>query len=232
MFSRLYRSAKSIFIENVQNQETTAPAVIEKSPETMVTTRQKLTQEVAEEEIDEENSINVYVPDSTKRRQKRALSEEDTTKIIPSSSRKRKKLPVRAKEIESPDPTKTRPVVEILVKKMSPAPDNANISAIDDEAAASEEQESEVDEGPDGPQVEAEKLPEAPKHRRFGSEPVEDEFFSTAREVAAEEDRKVVEDSEEDSDDSGDDAPEAVGIQEAAKSIKLKEMEAAKSVKE
>jgi hypothetical protein len=81
-------------------------------------------------------------------------------------------------------------------------------------------------------QLEAVKSLESLKHRRFGSEEVEDEFFSTAREVAAADENATDDRIIEDSQDSDDEAPDAVGIQEAAMSVKSKDRDAAKAVKE
>jgi hypothetical protein len=60
-----------------------------------------------------------------------------------------------------------------------------------------------------------------PKHKRFGSEEPEVEFFSTAVERV---------ESEDDSSDD-DEAPEVVGAQAAQKSVELKARDAAKAIK-
>jgi U3 small nucleolar RNA-associated protein 16 len=238
MFSRLYKSAKSIFTDSAETEKTQPTPIVElPRDETMVTTRQKDTQTPADREIEEKDSINVYVPSSSSSKRQRkgakgkSSSEEDEAEYVPPSSRKRKRLPVRAKDAESPDLGKTRPVVEIPVKKISPDPDHANTGPTEEEEVEDTEAQDEEHNA-----VAAETL-ENSKHRRFGSEPAEDEFFSIAREVVNDEENqasKAGEDSRviEDSEDSEDDAPEAVGIQEAAKNVKLKDREAARVVKE
>jgi U3 small nucleolar RNA-associated protein 16 len=237
MFSRIYQSARALFTDTPQNEKIQPAQVVEPlRHETMVTTRKRLSQEAVGEEIDDENSINVYVPSSSKSRQKRTkqedvvvLSDDDDATSTPTSTRKRKRLPVRAKDVESPGLSKTRPVVEIPTKKISPEPDHGKDLTIENEEVVSEDQ----DEERESKAVESLKNS---KHHRFESEQVDDEFFSTAREAAVEEnatsktpaDAPTIEDSE----DSEDDAPEAVGIQEAAMSVKLKDRDAAKAVKE
>jgi hypothetical protein len=235
MFSRLYNSARTIFTDPAATEnEPLTPIVEPLQDETMVTTRQKNTQAPAGDEIEEEDSINVYVSTSSSKRQRRrtkgtSSSDEDAAEYVPPSSRKRKRLPVRAKDVvESPDPGKTRPVVEIPVRQISPEPDHNDLVAAEEEDDDTKFQDEEHD------TVAAEPL-ESSKHRRFGSQPAEDELFSTAREVANDEDKaKTVEYFQviEDSEDSDDDAPEAVGIQEAAESVRTKDREAARVVKE
>jgi hypothetical protein len=235
MFSRLYNSARAIFTDPAATEnEQLTPIVEPLQDETMVTTRQKNTQAPAGDEIEEEDSINVYVPRSSSKRQRKrtkgtSSSDEDAAEYVPPSSRKRKRLPVRAKDVaESPDPGKTRPVVEIPVRKISPEPDPDDIVAAEEDDDDTKFQDEEHDTIAAGPL-------EGSKHRRFGSQPAENELFSTAREVANDEDKaKTVEDVQviEDSEDSDDDAPEAVGIQEAAESVRAKDREAARVVKE
>jgi U3 small nucleolar RNA-associated protein 16 len=240
MFARLYKSAKAIFNDSaeVENKKPNRNSKLLRD-ETMVTTRQKDTQAPADHGIEEDDTINVYVPSSISKGQRKGTkrtssSEEDEAEYVPPSTRKRKRLPVRAKDVESPDPAKTRPVVEIPAKKISPEPDHVNIFTTED---AEEGMEDKNDQGEEHDAAAAEIL-EKSSHRRLGSEPVEDEFFSTAREQVNEEnaiskpsvDSRVIQDSEDE--DSDDDAPEAVGMQEAAKSVKMKEEEAARVVKE
>lgn len=204
----------------------------------MVTTRHTNSQAPEVNEVEEEDSINVYVPTSSSKRRRKSVkgmssSDEDAAEYVPPSSRKRKRLPVRAKDVENSDPGKTRLVVEIPAKKISPEPDHGH------EVAAEEEEEDTNAQNGEHYAADAETI-KPTKHRRFGSEEVEGEFFSTAREGVNNkenatpksiEDHRVVEDSEG-SEDSDDDAPEAVGIQEAAKNLKLKDQEAARVVKE
>jgi U3 small nucleolar RNA-associated protein 16 len=237
MFSRLYKSAKAILIDSAESEKTQPTPIVEPPPdETMVTTRQKDTQN-ADHQIEEEDSINVYVLSSSSKRQRKGAkgkssSEEDEAEYVPPSSRKRKRLPVRAKD--SPDIGKTRPVVEIPVKKISPEPNNGNTSASDEE----EEEEQQGTKARDEEHAAASaKSVEKSKHRRFGSEPAEDEFFSTAGEVVNDTGRSTFEVGEdsgviEDSEDSEDEAPEAVGIHEAAEHVKSKDREAARVVQE
>jgi U3 small nucleolar RNA-associated protein 16 len=237
MFSRLYQSAKAIFTDTPQNEKIQPSVVVEPlRDETMVTTRQRNTQDPIEDKINEENSINVYVPSSAKRQPKRTkdesvvvLSDDDEAEFKPPSTKKRKRLPVRAKDVESPDPGKTRPVVEIPAKKSSPEPEQGNEVTIREEVEDTKAQHEAQDVGAAGPL-------ERSKHRHFESEEAEHEFFSTAREAIMDEGDGAIEavDSREvqDSEDSEDDAPEAVGIQEAAKAVKLKDRDAAKVVKE
>ena len=239
MFARLYQSARAIFTDTSHSEKIQATPVVEPLlDETMVTTRQRNIQDPVEDEVNEENSINVYVPNSSKRRQKRAkdegvvvLSDDDDAEFKLPSTRKRKRLPVRAKDVESPDPVKSRLVVEIPAGGISQEPEQGNEvttrKEVEDTKARDETQDV----------VAAEPL-ERSKHRRFGSEEAEDEFFSTAREAVIDEEdavvkaagSKEVEDSEV-SEVSEDDAPEAVGIEEAAKAVKLKDRDAAKAVK-
>jgi hypothetical protein len=240
MFARLYKSARAIFTDSAE-VENTKPNRYSKllRDETMVTTRQKDTQAPANHGIEEDDSINVYVPSSISKRQRKGTkrtssSEEDEADYVPPSTRKRKRLPVRAKDVESPDPGKTRPVVEIPAKKISPEPDYVNTFTTEE---AEEGMEDKNDQGEEHDAAATDIL-EKSNHRRFGSEPAEDEFFSTARGQVNEEnamsepavDSRVIQDSEDEVSD--DDAPEAVGMQEAAKSAKIKEEKAARVVKE
>lgn len=207
----------------------------------MVTTRQRDSQISAGDSLEEEDSINVYVPTSSSKRQrsrsKRTTSSEEDeaeAEYAPPSSRKRKRLPVRAKDVESPDPGRTRPVVEIPVKKISPEPDHTN-TVVREEEGEGEEEEHTNDKSREDVAKSAE--PIMPKrHLRFESEELADEFFSTAREVAFNDDgqSKTSKDPRviQDSDESEDDAPEAIGIQEAAKTAKMKDEEAARAMKE
>jgi hypothetical protein len=237
MFSRLYQSARALFADITQNEKIQPAKVVEPlRDETMVTTRQRHSQEAVREEINDENSINVYVPSSNSRRQKSTsdedvvvLSDEDGVTFTPTSTRKRKRLPVRAKDAESPEPAKTRPVVEIPAKKISPEPDYGNDIPIENEVVVTQDKNEERD-------AETVKSLENSKHHRFGSEKAEDGVLFTAREVGPDEEnttlttaavRRTMEDSEE----GEDDAPEAIGIQAAAKSVKLKDRDAAKAVK-
>ncbi len=240
MFARLYKSAKAIFTDSAEVEDTKPNRNSRLlRDETMVTTRQKDSQATADHGIEEDVSINVYVPSSISKRQRKGAertssSEEDEAEYVPPSTRKRKRLPVRAKDVESPDPGKTRPVVEIPAKKISPEPDHVDMPM---NGEAEKGMGDKIAPGEENDAAKAE-IPENLNHHRFGCEPAEDEFFSTAREQVNEKnamskpamDSRVIQDSEDE--DSDDDTPEAVGMQEAAKSVKMKEEEAARVVKE
>ncbi|KAF8857334.1 hypothetical protein BDZ45DRAFT_691053 [Acephala macrosclerotiorum] len=161
--------------------------------------------EPLEEELDDNNSINVYVstPKSSMRRKRTEVEDsdlDDEEQVVTPSPKKRKVLPVRAKDGEE-ERTSTRPVVEIPVMGASPK--------IDTPVSTNK------------------------KHRRFDSEEPTEEFFSTAPEKSTQddEDNQGVADEEE-IEDSEDDEPEAIGMQEAAETIKSREKDAAKAVKE
>ncbi|KAE8446815.1 hypothetical protein EG329_011592 [Mollisiaceae sp. DMI_Dod_QoI] len=166
--------------------------------------------EPVEEELNDDNSINVYVPTRNSRRRKRIEGEENPNlteeKATTSSPKKRKILPVRVKDGEDDMPSSSRLVVEIPAKRMSPPVET--LAAVNGQ----------------------ETTPKT-KHRRFDSEQSADEFYSTAREQAVEknEDSQQAVDEDEDSED---DAPEAIGMQEAAETIKSREKDAARAVKE
>ncbi len=139
--------------------------------------------------------------------------------IATPSSKKRKVLPVRAKSVKSPKGPRrikdTIPVVEIPAKKMI-----LDVEVEEDEAESPSEREKEE------PHKD---IASASKHHRFASEELGDDLFSTARENVAEnsEDVSPVISSSEESDE----APEAIDIQEAAKTAKSKEREALQAVK-
>ncbi|KAH7416835.1 hypothetical protein BKA64DRAFT_636236 [Cadophora sp. MPI-SDFR-AT-0126] len=206
----------------------------------MVTSRSQSRAARREDDANDDNTIHVYVSPGKKRKLRSAGNngeEEEEEAGLPSSAKKRKILPVREKG-SSPAVTKTIPVVEIPVRKNTPKPEAKAGSPskpieigddVEESEDVSEEEQEEViiekeTEEPKGDEVDTKT-----KHKRFGSEEAEPEFFSTAREnpEAIEE----IADSDEDS-DSEDDAPEAIGIQEAAKEVKSKERDTAKAVKE
>jgi hypothetical protein len=176
----------------------------------MVLPRAQYLSESAEEESTDDNSINVYLPTSSAKKHLRLTLEEgmvNDNEIATPSSKKRKVLPVRAKSVKSPKGPRrikdTIPVVEIPAKKMI--------------------LDVEVKEEPH------KDIASASKHHRFASEELGDDLFSTARENVAEnsEDVSPVISSSEESDE----APEAIDIQEAAKTAKSKEREALQAVK-
>jgi U3 small nucleolar RNA-associated protein 16 len=194
MFSRIYQSARSL----VYNPQTKRKEFSPSSKRVMIQASTKH-DPLEEEDLNDDNTINVFVPTPNSKRRKRAepeSSDSDEAKVITPSPKKRKFLPVRIKEGDDELLSNSRPVVEVLARKMIPEADMTSVKA----------------------------QPSSKKtHRRFDSEEHTEEFFSTAREQA------VVNDEEEDSDD---DAPEAIGMQEAAETIKSREQDTAKAVKE
>merc|ERR1711939_588435 len=222
MFSRIYQSARALLTDSTQNRSLspdTPKRPLQNSPE-MVTSRSQSRAARRDDEVNDDNTIHVYVSSGQKRKL-RSSGAGDTEageekEIATPSAKKRKTLPVREKG-SSPVVKNTIPVVEIPARKATPeieakAGTPAKPIEIEDDV---EEKEVEVD--------------AKTKHKRFDSEEAEEELFSTARddpEAAGE-----VADSNEDS-DSEDDAPEAIGIQDAAKEVKSKERDTAKAVKE
>lgn len=201
MFSRIYSSARALIYTSEPNTTKHQSPQID---EIMVTPRPPRP-EPLEEELDDNNSINVYVstPKSSMRRKRTEVEDsdlDDEEQVVTPSPKKRKVLPVRAKDGEE-ERTSTRPVVEIPVMGASPK--------IDTPVSTNK------------------------KHRRFDSEEPTEEFFSTAPEKSTQddEDNQGVADEEE-IEDSEDDEPEAIGMQEAAETIKSREKDAAKAVKE
>lgn len=174
----------------------------------MVTANKKVAP-LNDEDLNDDNTINVYVPtmSSSKRRKRSEVdaSNSEVTKVATPSSKKRKVLPVRAKEEDEALLSNVRPVVEVPSRKITPKTEPAD----------------------EGAQQSSRKV-----HHRFDSEdPVED-FFSTAREHAVKRDEEKEESEETDDEDSEDDAPEAIGMQEAAKTTKSREQDALKAIKE
>ncbi|KAK0118673.1 hypothetical protein ONS95_007556 [Cadophora gregata] len=205
----------------------------------MVTSRSQSRAARREDEVNEDNASHAYVSPGKKRKLRSAGNNaEDEEEVIatPSATKKRKTLPVREKD-SSPAVAKTIPVVEIPAKKIIPEPEVQGgsqakpIEIEDDVEERSDEDVSEEAVAEEGKSEEPEKVEvnTKTKHKKFGSEEPEPEFFSTAREEpdVAEE----IADSEEGS-NSEDDAPEAIGIQDAAKEIKSKERDTAKAVKD
>jgi hypothetical protein len=209
----------------------------------MVTSRSQSRAARREDEVNEDNTIHVYVSSGKKRKLRSAgaidQDEEGEEEVVtPSAAKKRKILPVREKG-SSPVVAKTIPVVEIPARMMTPEAEaksgspakpieiEDDVEESSDEDVSEEEQEEKIEEEIEEPkEVEVDTKT---KHKRFDSEEAEPEFFSTAREDP--EAAGEVADSVEDS-DSEDDAPEAIGIQDAAKEVKSKERDTAKAVKE
>ncbi|KAG4440823.1 hypothetical protein IFR05_003695 [Cadophora sp. M221] len=236
MFSRIYKSARALLTEPTQNPSPRTPPKKDNSQVEMVTSRSQSRAARGEDGVDVDNTIHVPVSSGKKRRLRSSIGNEDEAGegegevATPSAAKKRKTLPVREKG-SSPIVMKSVPVVEIPARKITPeveAVAGSPTKPIEIEESGDEEEVSEVEEeNVEEPQkVEVDTKT---KHKRFGSEEAEVEFFSTAPE-----DPEVVgevADSEEES-DSDDDAPEAIGIQEAAKEVKSKERDTAKAVKE
>jgi hypothetical protein len=229
MFSRLLKSARSFLIDTPQIESTTPPLLSDIfEEETMVTTRRKQVEIPVDDDLDEDNPLPVDVPTSSKQRSRRAKPEDTPEKSaeeesLPPSTKRRKTLPLRERDVESlggdmedRKEVKTHPVVEIPARKATP-PKIGGVTS----AGSSEKREEQQD-------VVSKKT-----HKRFGSEDLDEEFFSTARESNEGDlvDAPIVL-SDEEREESDDDAPEAIGIQEAAQTIKSKDRDAAKVVKE
>merc|ERR1712093_424437 len=242
MFSRIYQSARALLTDSTQNRSLspdTPKRPLQNSPE-MVTSRSQSRAARRDDEVNDDNTIHVYVSSGQKRKL-RSSGAGDTEageekEIATPSAKKRKTLPVREKG-SSPVVKNTIPVVEIPARKATPEieakagtpakpieiEDDVEESSDDD---VSEQEQEEEENAVEQKEVEVDAKT---KHKRFDSEEAEEELFSTARddpEAAGE-----VADSNEDS-DSEDDAPEAIGIQDAAKEVKSKERDTAKAVKE
>jgi hypothetical protein len=254
MLSRLLNSAKSLFnpvpeIENNNQRDETVKISVD-----MVRTRQR------GKAASDEDSIVVELPTSPRKRQRKSTDEADLAVDhveSPGSALKKQKLPVRAKDEETPNRS-TRLVVEIPVStinlggRLSPG---SKISPKSKEIVEIEDSE-ESDEGPEIVDKDSEDEHEAsehkeeipnlninsespkkgenrltngdqkadavkPKHKRFGSEEPEVEFFSTA-----------VEKIESEDESSDDDAPEVVETQAAQKDAELKARDAARAIEE
>jgi U3 small nucleolar RNA-associated protein 16 len=229
MLSRLLKSARSFLIDTPQIK-TTTPLSDTFKEETMVTTRRKQVETPLDDGLSEYNPIHVDVPTSSKKRGRRAKP-EDTPEMsaeedsLPPSTKRRKTLPLREREVESPEGdledfkgVKTHPVVEIPARKATPPKGQIGGVIL---VGSSEKREEQQD-------VVSKKT-----HKRFGSEDLDEEFFSTARGSNEGDlvDAPIVL-SDEESEESDNDAPEAIGIQEAAQTIKSKDRDAAKVVKE
>ncbi|KAJ5038983.1 uncharacterized protein L3040_006656 [Drepanopeziza brunnea f. sp. 'multigermtubi'] len=196
----------------------------------MVTSRSQ-TRKV-EKVLTDDNTINVHISSTSKKRSQRApagdvnMEDEGTP-----SAKKRKILPVREKV--KPAVSMSRLLVEIPARKATPKlEDNAGTPAkpieIEDDSEDVSADEVDIVEKNVGkePAKEEVKIDTQKTHKRFDSEEPGPELFSTAREIPEE-----IADSEEE-EDSEDDAPEAIGIQQAAEEVKSKERSTAKAVKE
>ena len=164
----------------------------------------------------EDNSINVYAPSGSKRKSIQTSKDETSDNVFFETpvGKKRKTLPVRAKDSETPR-SNTRPVVEIPARKMT---------------------------SPPAPQLQTEvPPPSTKKHKKFDNEEPEEEIFSTTKpqrhgktDSDAEDDSDLGEQKQPDLDDSGeesDEAPEEVQKEDAMKSAKSKAESAAEAVK-
>lgn len=217
MFSKIFNSAKSFINPNPDSAEPHIHKVIT-IKSSMVNTRNKAANtSPVEDELTEDNLSNVYVPSGSKRKSIRISKDETSDNEVFETpvGKKRKTLPVRAKDGETPR-SNTRPVVEIPAMKMTLPP---------------------------APQLQTEvPPPSTKKHKKFDNEEPKDEIFSTARsqrygekDSEAEEDSDLEEQKQPDLDDSGeesdDEAPEEVQKEDAMKSAKSKAESAAEAVK-
>ncbi|CAL3970699.1 unnamed protein product [Diplocarpon coronariae] len=246
MFSRIYKSARALVIDPPQNRSfETTPKHSKKMVSSRSQSRSQSRKAPIDQNFNHENPISVCVSSSSKKRSQPAKNESEETTP---SAKKRKTLPVREKDAGAPMFAKTRPFVEIPAGKITPQPGDLAgstaqpIEIEDDEESEDDEEledtedkvvEKERKEILEEPAEEA--VPEVGivnKHKRFDSEESapEQEFFSTPKEVPEE-----VPDTEDESRDGGDsehDAPEAIGIQEAAEEVRSRERSAAKAVRE
>lgn len=224
MFSRLFKSAKSYIAP--QSEKSTSPEGETSFEQTMVTPKTEYIKNSAEEEPTKDNFVDAYVPTSSAKSFKRRAKDEamsDDDELVTPTSKKRKVLPVRRKNTKSPKRgNDTRPVVEIPASQTTPELDFV------------EEEEEVVEAG-----AEQRKLPVTTpsKHHRFSSEEPAQELFFTAKEGTSPVKRKydnilVIPSSDDEEDSNDDEAPEAIGIQEAAKTVKSKQNEAAQAVKQ
>ncbi|PBP16696.1 sporulation protein [Diplocarpon rosae] len=252
MFSRIYQSARALLINPTQNENSkTTPKQSKKMVTSRSQSRSHSRKASIAQELNDDNTIKIKISSSTKKRSKPAKDEaEETTP----SAKKRKTLPVREKDAGAPMLAKTRPVVEITARNITPQPDTLPGSATkpieiedDEESVDNEENEDEEDSEDVGDEMAQKgreetaqkpadevvgKIDTTKQHKRFDSEESapELEFFSAPTGVP--EDAPDTEYDSQDSGDSEDDAPEAIGIQEAAEIIKSKERSTAKAVKE
>lgn len=234
MFSRIYKSARALLTDPQVPSPQTPPK--SKNSPGMVTSRSRSRAARGEVETNDASSSG------KKRRLRSSIGTEDTEEAevaTPTAAKKRKTLPLREKTA-TPMVKSSIPVVEIPARRVTPEKENVlgmPTKPIEIEDDVEESSEEDGSEGEDLGEEEEEKVEElqkaevdtTTKHKRFDSEEAEPEVLSTAQEVPST--AGEVADSEEDS-DSEDDAPEAIGIQEAAKEVKSKERDTAKAVKE
>ena len=245
MLSRIYQSARALLNDSTQNRSlspASSKQSLQNSPE-MVTSRSQSRAARRDDEVNDDNTTQ----SSGQKRKLRSSGAghteagEEAEVVTPVAAKKRKILPVREKG-SSPVVKNTIPVVEIPARKATPEVEakigtpakpieiEDDVEESSDEDVSVEDIEEDKVEEPKDVEVEVEvEVNTTTKHKRFDSEEAEPELFSTARDdpEAGEE----VADSDEDS-DSEDDAPEAIGIQDAAKEVKSKERDTAKAVKE
>lgn len=242
MFSRIYQSARALLTDCTQNRSlspASAKQSLQTSPE-MVTSRSQSRAARRDDEVNDDNTIQSSGQKRKLRSSGVGHTEEGEEEEVatPVAAKKRKILPVREKG-SSPVVKNTIPVVEIPARKATPEFE-ANVGTpakpieIEDDVEESSDEDISVedieDKAEESKDIEVEvEVNTTTKHKRFDSEEAEPELFPTAREdpEAGEE----VADSDEDS-DSEDDAPEAIGIQDAAKEVKSKERDTAKAMKE
>merc|ERR1712093_697568 len=125
MFSRIYQSARALLTDSTQNRSLspdTPKRPLQNSPE-MVTSRSQSRAARRDDEVNDDNTIHVYVSSGQKRKL-RSSGAGDTEageekEIATPSAKKRKTLPVREKG-SSPVVKNTIPVVEIPARKATP----------------------------------------------------------------------------------------------------------------
>ena len=203
MFSRFVNSARSL-INPLPHTPKKQPlkTQVHTPTKTMVTTRNQRERNSAEGIDSTEEESNVYVPISSAKRKSQKISLDDEVTSSP-SAKKRKILPVRAKE-EDVVVAKSRLVVEIPVRNITPPL-----------------------EGQGKADVSIERIDSMKKHKKFGSEEpeLEPHIFSTAPE------QPEIIDSEVDEEETDNDAPEEVDAQDAARVAKVQAQSAADAIK-
>jgi len=170
MFSRLLKSAKSYIVS--QNEISTSFEAEPSIENAMVTPRATDIVNSTEKQLTADDSIHLRVSLSSGSGKKRkghsqheAISNEE--EFVTPSSKKRRVLPVRAKNVKTPQKFKdTRPVVEIPARKITP---ETEVVKEDKELLRSKASGLKL------------AVATPAKHHRFASEELEQEIFSTAR---------------------------------------------------
>ncbi|KAH8803167.1 hypothetical protein F5884DRAFT_711706 [Xylogone sp. PMI_703] len=211
MLSKFLNSARDLLGPRSKPQSV---ATNHKSTEgaTMVTTRSHSSSKSANESPQEESPIALSQTGSGRKRRRSPVRDVESprnSKVeTPSSSKRQKKLPVRSREEAQPSP-RSRIVIEIPARK-------PELSSILDGT---------TEENSDSDQEDVIKAQLPTKHEILDSA---DESEDGISEVSQDDTKSKEE--EESSDD--DDAPEEVVTQDALKSVKSKERDAAKAVEE